>query len=1194
MLTRLLLRKETCLWRSKKWRTVQNVRICREIPCFDCFRMCSLRNQYHLSMLPFVCIWLVIRDLIHAFAAGDISLATGSAHYAWMAVVFAAASILIYFIALNCTHLAAFRTATNMRKSAIHHIVTLPLGYFSQNASGRLRNIIDDNAGLTEGFLAHQLPDLTGAAVMPVAVIILIFLFDWRLGICCLIPMGISVIFLKQMMGGDNAQFMGKYMTALETMNKEAVEYIRGIPVVKVFQQTIYSFKNFHAAIEEYEKFASGYALKCRIPLTGFTVTLNGTFVLLIPVAMFILSGVSGQAAYENVVLDFLFYSLFTPVCATMMNRIMFASEQLMAAKSAVSRVDEILQEKPLKEPEHPLIPADASIVFSDVSFAYPGAKEKALDHISFEVPAGKTVALVGASGSGKSTAASLIPRFYDVQSGSVTIGGVDVRNIEKQELMKRVAFVFQNTCLFKDTLLNNIKAARPDATREEVLKAADEAQCKDIIDRLPDGLDTLVGTGGTYLSGGENQRIALARAILKDAPIIVLDEATAFADAENEHQIQLAFERLTQNKTVMMIAHRLSTIQDADLILVFKEGQIAERGTHEELVALMVFILLCGRITRPRLPGRSERRMSSMIKALKKKYALSDQGAKDLLKGIVYSVLANISLMFPVILLAIVLNQLLAPVLGASAPEISAAVYTVIGIVILAVVFIFHYCQYTATYLGTYDESARRRIGLAEKLRTLPLTFFHQRDLADLTSTIMGDCANFEHAFSHTVPQFFGAVISTGIVCIGLLIFNWQMGLALLWVAPISFAIVILSRKWQEKLSKKHMNARLELAEGIQECLETVQDIKACNQEEDYLRKLDAKMDAAEKAQISSEMTTASLLTTGQMFLRLGLATVIVVGNSLVVSGDTSLFTYILFLIAASRLYDPLSGAMSNMAELFSVQLQVNRLKEIEEYPEETGEKNIHTNGYDITFDHVQFSYEKGKPVLRDVSFTAKQGQVTALVGPSGGGKSTVAKLAAKFYPLDGGRILLGGTDIAPLNSTMLMKNFSIVFQDVVLFNNTIMENIRVGKKDATDEEVIAAAKAAQCDEFISKLSDGYQTVIGENGSTLSGGECQRLSIARALLKDAPVILLDEATASLDVDNETEIQNAISRLVKGKTVLIIAHRMRTVEAADNIVVLSDGIVVENGTHEELMKENGLYHRLVDLQTASANWKLSV
>lgn len=581
------------------------------------------------------------------------------------------------------------------------------------------------------------------------------------------------------------------------------------------------------------------------------------------------------------------------------------------------------------------------------------------------------------------------------------------------------------------------------------------------------------------------------------------------------------------------------------------------------------------------------------MIKALKKKYALSNQGASDLFKGILYSVLANISLMLPVILLAVVLNQLLSPVLGTADSEKSAVFYTVMGIVILAVVFILHYLQYTAAYVGTYEESARRRIHLAEKLRTLPLGFFHQRDLSDLTSTIMGDCASFEHAFSHTVPQFWGAVISTGIVCIGLLIFNWQMGLALLWVAPAAFAIVLLSRKWQQKLGKRHMDARIELAEGIQECLETVQDIKACNQEEAYLKKLDAKMDAAEKAQISSELTTASLITTGQMFLRLGLATVILVGNSLIMKNQTDIFTYILFLIAASRLYDPLSGAMSNMAELFGVSLQVKRLKEIEDYPDENGEKDIRTNGYDITFDHVKFSYEKDKPVLCDVSFTAKQGQVTALVGPSGGGKSTVAKLAAKFYPLDSGKILLGGTDIAPLDSTMLMKNFSIVFQDVVLFNNTIMENIRVGRKNATDEEVIAAAKAAMCDEFINKLPQGYQTVIGENGSTLSGGECQRLSIARALLKDAPVILLDEATASLDVDNETEIQNAISRLVRGKTVLVIAHRMRTIEAADQIVVLADGVVAEKGSHETLMKKHGLYRKLVDLQTESANWKLS-
>ena len=538
-----------------------------------------------LSMIPFVCIWFVVRDIVNAMIRGDQSLAIASGHYAWLAVAFSLVSIFLYFLALCCSHLAAFRTATNMKKEAMHHIVMLPLGYFSQNASGRLRKIIDDNAGLTEGFLAHQLPDLTGAVVMPIAVIILLFVFDWRLGICCMVPLVISVFFLKKMMGGENANFMSGYMSALENMNKEAVEFVRGIPVVKVFQQTVYSFKNFRAAIEEYKKYASGYAICCRIPLTGFNVTLNGTFILLIPVAMMIFAGTSGQADTQKLFFDFLFYSLFTPICTTMMNRIMFASEQLMAAKSAVSRIEAVLQEKPLEEAKAPKMPKDASVVFQDVSFTYPGAKKKALDHVSFEVPVGKTVALVGASGSGKSTAASLIPRFYDVQEGTIFVGGVDVRRIAKEDLMEEIAFVFQNTRLFNDTLLENIRAARPNATRTEVMKAVEAAQCGDIIKRLPKGLDTVVGNGGTYLSGGENQRIALARAILKDAPIIVLDEATAFADAENEHQIQLAFEGLTHGKTVLMIAHRLSTIQNADQILVFGDGNIIERGNHDELL---------------------------------------------------------------------------------------------------------------------------------------------------------------------------------------------------------------------------------------------------------------------------------------------------------------------------------------------------------------------------------------------------------------------------------------------------------------------------------------------------------------------------------------------------------------------------------------------------------------------------------
>lgn len=582
------------------------------------------------------------------------------------------------------------------------------------------------------------------------------------------------------------------------------------------------------------------------------------------------------------------------------------------------------------------------------------------------------------------------------------------------------------------------------------------------------------------------------------------------------------------------------------------------------------------------------------MIAYFQEKYALSKQGAKDLQKGILYSVLANLSLMLPVALLACVLNVFLKPVLNGDGQTADLLRYTIIGVAALAVIFILHYQQYTVTYIGTYQESERRRISLAEKLRTLPLRFFQEHDLSDLTGTIMGDCAGFEHAFSHTVPQFFGAVISTAIVCVVLLLYNWKMGLALLWPAPAAFAIIFLSKKLQTGLGKKHIDAKLTLADGIQECLETVQDIKACNMEERYLKKLDEKMDAAEKSQTSSEMVTASLVTTGQMFLRLGLASVIVVGNALLIKSQLTLFSYILFLIAASRLYDPLSGAMTNMAELFLVDLQVNRLKAIQNSSEAEKEKTYRTDGYDITFDHVRFSYEPGKPVLKDVSFTAKQGQVTALVGPSGGGKSTVANLAAGFYDADGGRITLGGTDIAPVDSVAMMKDFSVVFQNVVLFHNTVMENIRVGKKDATDEEVIAAAKAARCHEFIEKLPDGYQTIIGENGSTLSGGERQRLSIARALLKDAPVILLDEATASLDADNETEIQEAISRLVKGKTVLMIAHRLRTVENADQIIVLDNGVVVEHDTHAELMKQNGLYTRLVKLQKDAADWKLKV
>lgn len=534
-----------------------------------------------LSIVPFVCIWFVIRDVLNVLP--DFTQATETAKFGWIAVGFSIASIALYLAALICSHLAAFRVEKNMRKAAMHKIVNLPLGYFNTNTSGKLRKVIDDNAGLTHAFLAHQMPDISGVVVMPFVILAVFFIFDWRLGLVCVLPLLFSLLFLKKMMGGDRAECMKQYMNALEEMNTAAVEYVRGIPVVKVFQQTVYSFKNFHASIMKYWKFASNFALSCRVPLVGFMLTINAPSLLLIPIGILL---ILTAADYKGFLLELIFYMLFVPLCAAMMGKIMNAGESIMAAKEAVGRVYEITQAKTFEEGKLEEKIKDNSISFENVSFTYPGNQQRAVEQVSFTVPQGKTYALVGSSGGGKTTLASLVPRFWDVNEGSVKIGGIDVRAFQEKDLMAKVAFVFQNTKLFKTSLCNNICAAKPTASRQEALYAAHMAQCDDILEKMPQGIDTIVGTDGVYLSGGEQQRIALARAILKDAPIIILDEATAFADPENEYQIQKAFEELTKGKTVLMIAHRLSSIKDVDCILVVQKGEIVEQGSHDTLLS--------------------------------------------------------------------------------------------------------------------------------------------------------------------------------------------------------------------------------------------------------------------------------------------------------------------------------------------------------------------------------------------------------------------------------------------------------------------------------------------------------------------------------------------------------------------------------------------------------------------------------
>lgn len=575
------------------------------------------------------------------------------------------------------------------------------------------------------------------------------------------------------------------------------------------------------------------------------------------------------------------------------------------------------------------------------------------------------------------------------------------------------------------------------------------------------------------------------------------------------------------------------------------------------------------------------------MIEKLMHKYALSKQGASDMIKAIISATISNIILMVPVALLYYLVRDYMAGNLG------DKVLFYVAGCLITFVLIgISTYIQYNATFLSTYVESGVRRVTLAEKLRKIPLSFFGKKDLSDLTSTIMNDCAQMETASSHFIPELFGACISTALIAIGLFFFDWRMAIAALWVLPVSFLIVGCSGKVQKSWNKKQMVLKMACADGIQECLENVRDLQAYNTQEDYMKGLTAKIKAVEKHAIVTELGTAVFVGSSQMILKLGIATVALVGGVLLAKGELDILTFFMFLMVVSRIYDPMQVSLQNLAAVIASGVQSDRLDEILSHEVQDGTNTMKNDGYDIEFSNVGFSYETGDVVLKDVSFVAKQGEVTALIGPSGGGKTTVSRLASRFWNANRGSITVGGMDISKVDPETLMSLYSIVFQDVTLFNNTILENIRIGKMDATDEEVIAAAKLAHCDEFAEKLSDGWNTVIGENGSELSGGERQRISIARAFLKDAPIILLDEATASLDVDNETMIQESLSRLIKDKTVMIIAHRMRTVANADKIVVLKDGVVAESGTPSELDEKDGIYANMVKTQNLAADWAL--
>ena len=573
------------------------------------------------------------------------------------------------------------------------------------------------------------------------------------------------------------------------------------------------------------------------------------------------------------------------------------------------------------------------------------------------------------------------------------------------------------------------------------------------------------------------------------------------------------------------------------------------------------------------------------MLRKIQRRFALSRKGAEDFCKGVAFTVLLDLALMLPFVFVFLFLDDYLRPALNPGAQaEKDIVYYVVLGLSFILVTYLIGVRQYNSTYTSVYDESAARRVSLAEKLRKLPMAFFGEKNLSDLTSTIMDDCTDLEHTFSHSVPQLYAALISIGLVAVAMFFWNWQLALALFWVVPVALMMVLLSKKTMSRRNRENYLKKRAVSEKIQEGLENIQEIKACNREAEYLNGLYDKIDTYERDQTRGELLLGVLVNGAQSVLKLGLASVIIVGAAMLSRGTLDLFTWLVILVLGSRIYSPIDEVLNNLAALFYLDVRIDRMKEMEAMPSQGGSRDFSPEDFDIEFRNVSFAYEEGKQVLENVSFTARQGETTAIVGPSGSGKSTAVKLAARFWDINGGVITLGGQDIGKIDPETLLKYYSVVFQDVVLFNASVMENIRIGRRSASDEEVLRAARLAQCDEFVSKMPDGYRTVIGENGDTLSGGERQRISIARAMLKNAPIVLLDEATASLDVENETKIQAGLSELVKDKTVLVIAHRMRTIADTDKVVVIEDGHVTECGSPEELRKAGGWFARMSERQ----------
>ena len=1172
-----------------------------------------------LGLVPYYLIYLVSLQL---FGPSSSAL---DAQYIWQLAWWAVGAVvgkgICNGLSTRLSHIAAYTILYDLRIELAQKLGRLPLGYFTQRTTGEIKKILHEDVEQLEQGLAHIIPDMAAGVTVPLVAGILLVLVDWRMTLATLASAAIAISLFSFVMASFD---MSAYIALLARMNGAVIQYINGMKVVKAFTRTDFSFAQLQDVVEEMRHMYLTKMQMSALPMATMLTLMRSAAVTVVPTGIVLY--LMGALSIPTFVLFVLMGIGFNRPIMTV---IFHGFTGFYQVNTASQRIVSVFNQPDLTSPKQPKRPQGTAITFRNVSFGY--GNTAVLKGISFTAPTNSVTALVGPSGAGKSTIAKLIPRFWDVDDGAICIGGVNVKEMAVEQLMNQVSFVFQDVFLFNDTILANIRIGNPTASRDEVVAAAKAARCHDFIEALPQGYDTSVGENGVSLSGGQRQRLSIARAILKDAPIVVLDEATAYVDPENEAFVQAALAGLLagEDKTLIVVAHRLSTITEVDQILVIDQGQIVARGTHASLLADCELYhtqwqahmtardwqfdqgLENGQVGEwqsgglERLPSVANA-MADTDQPLENPYRTLDETdnvwamMRKLLppqvepyfwRAVRWRVLEGLAIGVTGYVIYLVLVSLFQTansgiVNGGQLWGYVAAIFALC----LAQIG-FGYRANVQAYAITIAVQTRLRLFLADYLRRLPLGFFTQRDTGTIDALFTMNIVFLEP--HHVLESLISAIVTPIIIFVVMLVYDWRLALVLASSVPFALLALRYGEQIFARVWRLQAAARVQANARIVEYIQGIAVIRAFNLSGDRLQQFKVGLEKYRTASLNTVTQLVPALVLFLSVLELGFALLLVVGATFFVNGSLTGDRFLFFMVLGLAFYTPLM-AMAEMLEYYRI--MQNCVRNLNEFlkapllPAASAPQPPHDTT--IEFCNVSFSYG-GDTVLDNVSFKIPPGSMTALVGPSGSGKTTITNLIARFWDVNAGTITLGGVDVRQIPSNTLLTQMTMVFQDVYLFNDTIFENIRFGNPDATEAQVMAAAQAAQCHEFITRLPEDYQTMVGEGGATLSGGEKQRISIARAILKDAPIVLLDEATASIDPENERLIQQAIQALSAQKTLIIIAHRLTTISAADQILVLDKGRIIEQGKHPVLINRGGLYARLWEVKSRSHGWKIA-